>query len=185
MRSPRPSSCLHGRGWWAAADLDYLPELWRHTFVRLRSFITLTPTHYGVLLLAAPLVVAIRVALWLLPSRTVLRIVRRFESSHAAESVSHAAPLGAIVWAIDAASRRVPRATCLTQALAGKVLLRCFGFDAQLCLGVARGDDGSLRAHAWLERDGRAVVGGDGARHLARLPSLGDDLRLPMASFTP
>ena len=142
--------------------------------MRLRTLIELTPAECGLLLLAVPVVAAIRVCLWVLPSPTIVRALRRFESANAPESISHAVPVKAIVWAIEAAARRIPRASCLTQALAARVLLRWFGYSAHLCLGVAPNEDGSLRAHAWLERSGRAVLGGAGAQMLTRLPLLSD-----------
>jgi hypothetical protein len=46
------------------------------------------------------------------------------------------------------------------------------GDDVQFCLGVAHAPDGSLRAHAWLEQDGHALLGGAGVQSLARLPEL-------------
>jgi transglutaminase superfamily protein len=130
---------------------------------------------WGVLLLAALLVLVVRLALWLLPSRTIVGLVRRFDAHKAGEPSGHGVPLNVIVWAVEAAARRVPKATCLTQAISGRVLMRWFGYEARLCLGVAHNDDRSLRAHAWLERHGHVVLGGRGARALTRLPSLGEE----------
>lgn len=63
-----------------------------------------------------------------------------------------------IVSAVRRCSRVVPRATCLTQALAARKLLEKEGHAADLKIGVAK--DGSiLRAHAWLELDGRIILG--------------------------
>lgn len=55
-------------------------------------------------------------------------------------------------------SRYVPYATCLTQALAARTLLNRYGQPAVLKIGVAK-NEGSLEAHAWLEIDGRVVLG--------------------------
>jgi hypothetical protein len=68
-------------------------------------------------------------------------------------------PIERVVWSVEAASRRIPRATCLTQALAAATLLANNGHAAVLRVGVAKNDDGSLRAHAWVESDGRTVLG--------------------------
>lgn len=124
---------------------------------------------------ALPVVATVRLALWVLPSRTILRIVRRLALASPAEATHPRVPGSLIAWAVEAVSRRVPGATCLTQALAAKLLLRCFGQDAQLCLGVARAPDGTFRAHAWLERSGRPVLGGAGIQSLVRLPQLPDE----------
>lgn len=68
-----------------------------------------------------------------------------------------------LLWAVAAVSRRLlPARPCLTQALAAQALLRWRGGRAaRLQIGVARAPDGRLRAHAWLERDGRVLIGGD------------------------
>jgi hypothetical protein len=129
---------------------------------------------YVLLLLAMIVVASIRMALAVLPSRMILRVVWRSGCTQVVEASKHAASVDEIVWAIGAASRRIPRATCLTQALSASLLLRWFGYDARLCLGVGRNGDGSLRAHAWLERAGYAVVGGEGIPALVRLPDLSD-----------
>lgn len=121
------------------------------------------------LLLTIPVIIAVRIALWLLPSRTMLRLATRFPEPTVPFS---AIPISAIVWGVEAVARRVPGATCLTQALSGKLLLSWFGHHSQLCLGIARTVGGSIRAHAWLEQDGRAVLGGAGICSLTRLPEL-------------
>ena len=64
-----------------------------------------------------------------------------------------------IAWAVRAASKGVPRATCLTQALAAQVLFARHAHAVDLKIGVAKGDAGGLEAHAWLEHGGRVVVG--------------------------
>ena len=63
-------------------------------------------------------------------------------------------------WAVRTASRCVPAATCLAQALAAFVLMARRGHPVRVCIGVARGDGGRLEAHAWVESGGRIVFGG-------------------------
>lgn len=67
-------------------------------------------------------------------------------------------------WAVTRTSRVVPKASCLTQALAGLWLLRLMGFEASVVIGVAAGESGSavLRAHAWLESGTDVILGGEG-----------------------
>lgn len=108
------------------------------------------------LLLQALFVVpAVRVALWLLPFRIVHQRVRRTRRAPAPATV----PVERIVWAVRAVAARVPRATCLTQALAASLLLPRHGHDATLRVGVAKDEGGRLRAHAWLESGGVTVLG--------------------------
>jgi hypothetical protein len=108
-------------------------------------------------LLAQALIVVplVRVALWLLPFRMVRRWVARRTQLQPASPVTAAQ----VIRAVLSVAARVPRATCLTQALAASLLLPRYGHDATLRVGVAKDDDGRLRAHAWLEIDGAAILG--------------------------
>jgi hypothetical protein len=63
-----------------------------------------------------------------------------------------------IIRAVRFASRYVPYASCLTQALAARKLLGEYGQTAELKIGVTK-SDGDFEAHAWLEIDGRIVLG--------------------------
>ena len=66
-----------------------------------------------------------------------------------------------VVWAVVVASRYVPMSTCLTQALAAQVLLARRGFPAHLHIGVAKkGAEARFEAHAWVESQGKVVIGG-------------------------
>lgn len=76
-----------------------------------------------------------------------------------------------IIWAIGIARRLVPRATCLVQAAAARVLLVRAGHDPHLRLGVTKSTAGDFEAHAWLELGGRVVVGR--LRHFERFAPLG------------
>ena len=63
-----------------------------------------------------------------------------------------------IVRSVRFASKFVPYATCLTQALAARKLLERCGQVAELKIGVTK-SNGDFEAHAWLEIDGRIVLG--------------------------
>ena len=144
------------------------------------TFRALPPHHRRLLITALTLVAVVRLALWILPSRIIVRSVRGVGLTYP-DGVVPRVDVNAITWAVDAASRRIPRATCLTQAIAAQLLLRRHGFQSQLCLGVARDVGGEFRAHAWLERNGRIVMGANGARNFTRLPDLAD--ARPRAAF--
>ena len=63
-------------------------------------------------------------------------------------------------WAITQAARFIPGASCLTQALSLQVLLSKAGLHSRLCIGVRKESKG-FEAHAWIERDGRVLIGGE------------------------
>ena len=140
--------------------------------MRFRTLRHLTFEEWLAALAALALVVTVRIALSVLPSRTIVRFVRRIVHSSGNAVAQPRIGTPTIIWAVESVSRRIPRATCLTQAIAAMLLLRWSGREAQLCLGVSPLADGSFRAHAWLEREGRALLGGSGSSSLVRLPEL-------------
>jgi hypothetical protein len=80
-----------------------------------------------------------------------------------------------LIWAVTAASRYVPGATCLAQALAAQVLLGRTGYPARLRIGVAKGEERKFEAHAWVESQGRVVIGGPGLGRFTPLTTLAGD----------
>lgn len=66
-----------------------------------------------------------------------------------------------VAWAIDAVSRRLPFAgNCLVQAVATLSMLRRRGLPGELRIGVAREGGRELEAHAWVECEGKILIGG-------------------------
>jgi len=82
-----------------------------------------------------------------------------------ARSAGHAGPLASaeiedVVWAVDRVGRSLPRVfTCLPLALTARFMLRRRGADPALRIGVMRDPGGALTAHAWLEIDGKVILG--------------------------
>lgn len=75
-----------------------------------------------------------------------------------------------IGWAIELLAVRGPlRTACLGQALAAQTLLRRRNIPSVLTVGLGRGADGKLRAHAWLRAGDRTVVGGQGRENFTPL----------------
>ncbi|MEK7404205.1 MAG: lasso peptide biosynthesis B2 protein [Acidobacteriota bacterium] len=119
---------------------------------RLRKLWRLPGAERCLLARAALLLAGVRFVLWLLPFRVVRALLEpapmaRGRGRHSRERVA---------WAVGVASRYVPRATCLVQALAAQRLLAQEGYAAELRVGVSTGV--GFRAHAWVESEG-VVVG--------------------------
>ena len=134
-----------------------------------RVVLTRPAIEWLLLLAAVVVVVAVRVALWVLPSPLILAVTRRLcTGRERVIRATHTSP-GQIAWAVEAASRRIPHASCLTQALATQLLLGFFGYGSRICLGVGRSEEGEFRAHVWVERDGRVLIGGAESLSLTRL----------------
>jgi hypothetical protein len=47
----------------------------------------------------------------------------------------------------------------LVKAVAGEVMLGRFGYQSQLKIGAGRGPSGEFVAHAWLESEGKILIG--------------------------
>jgi hypothetical protein len=60
---------------------------------------------------------------------------------------------------IERVARFVPKASCLTQALALQFILARTGHSSRLQIGVREADDGSISAHAWVTCNGVVVLG--------------------------
>ena len=123
----------------------------------LRAFARLPMRDRLLLFEAAGFVGYVRAALWLLPFPRVRARVERL-SRGPSKASEHVPPAQRVGWAVRETSRVVPRASCLTQALAAQAMLGRRGLPARLHLGVAR-PDGDFEAPAWLESDGAVVVG--------------------------
>ena len=135
------------------AGLAHLPEL-RRVF---RRVLRLTAREWALLATALPVVVLLRLGLWLLPFKVLRSAVSRLARPDS--KPSRRLTPKQVAWAVRAVSRCVPRATCLTQALATQAILAFLGFIATLRIGVAPGANGALEAHAWLEYGDRIIIG--------------------------
>jgi hypothetical protein len=105
----------------------------------------------------------VRLALWRWPYANVrARLARRVAGRRGAGETpaQRTVAPAAFAWAVRATARRVPRASCLTQALALESWLAEHGVDTAVRVGVARRSDGSFEAHAWVEHEGRVLIGG-------------------------
>lgn len=142
--------------------------------VPLPKFLLLPTTDAWLLLKTALLLVAIKLAMRLLPFRT-LRRLSTLAASAPTRRLRDAGHVSAdrATWAVKTASQHVPGVkSCLTQALATQVLLARCGYPALLHIGVMRGERGQFRAHAWVESDGKVVIGGSGPERFTPLAVL-------------
>lgn len=116
----------------------------------------------------------IRVALYLVPFAWFRRALESLHQRPRFFSPHLQATRQQIIWAVTTASRRIPQATCLTQALSARLLLNRYGYDNALCIGV-RLQQGDFLAHAWLEDDAGGVL-------IGQLADLEQYKKLPLES---
>ncbi len=106
---------------------------------------------------AFTLLLLVRLVLWLTPYRTAAAMCARLATVPV--PVGRHEPTE-IVMAVQGLSRFIPRASCLTQALAAQVVMGWHGHPARVVLGAERNSARNFAAHAWLESSQGLVIGG-------------------------
>jgi hypothetical protein len=140
---------------------------------RVRKFMGLPPSTQLLLLKTISVVTLVRLSLWLLPFKTIRAYRDRMLKRTGHADVRDLAAVRQTVWAVTVTSRYVPEASCLTQALAAQILLGQQGYRTDLRIGVSKGEANQPLAHAWVELDGRVVIGGtDSPKRYAAFSSL-------------
>lgn len=125
----------------------------------LRKFLLLESSKRRLLLKTGLLLWTARLGLWLLPLPTLRRLLAKLRRPEPILAEGNSQKIETIAWAIAVARLYVPAATCLTQALAGQILLTQQGEPALIRIGVAKNETGKLDGHAWVESRGRVVIG--------------------------
>lgn len=144
-----------------------------------RKLLHLSLSDCYLLVKSLTLVIAVRLGLWILPFRIVQALLAKLIRVTARSSVpASCVPIDRLRWAVTLTSRYVPKATCLTQALVAKVLLSQCGYAAHVRVGVALDASEQLQAHAWIESEGRIVIGGSEAylKRYTRLSTSGGEV---------
>ncbi len=137
-----------------------------------RRFIALSAGERRALPRAALAVASARIALWVLPFRRVCGFVRGLAVN---ANVREDIPVNLLEWSVRVVARRIPMATCLTQALALQWLLARAGHRAGVYIGVASDEARGFESHAWVESRGEILLESTGgvngfARIIALLP---------------
>ena len=127
------------------------------------------------LLQAACILFILRVALVFLPYRSVRDHVLKtsqYPQDLACQSQENIDLYQAtMVWAIQLTGRYLlGYKPCLPQALAIQWFLRKKGIKTRLNIGVKKDDNSGIAAHAWVEREGKVIMGGEmSPQHFKRL----------------
>jgi Transglutaminase-like superfamily len=125
---------------------------------QLAGFFRLPFSDQRLLMRAALAVVSAKLAVRTLPLPAARAAVTRLERLG---WIVTSAPADRIVWAVEAAGRAIPgMKNCLVQAVAAEAMLARAGHPCALRIGAAKnGPGGGLIAHAWLESEGRVLIG--------------------------
>src|SRR5277367_1141097 len=118
------------------------------------------PEDRNLLIRAAFLLRFIRRGLDVLGYATVRRTLCAISRPEADTPSESAEEIDRVIWAVRTAGAKVLRENpCLAIAMATHWLLRWRGVPTDLRIGVARGGIVNLEAHAWVERNGRILIG--------------------------
>jgi hypothetical protein len=133
---------------------------------QLLKFIKLPASRKLLLVQATLMLAGVRIALTLLPFRTLRRLLTRLAHLGSDKQVPIKSEVDNIVWNLEAAGRMFPAiGTCLSQALAGYAWLGSKGYGTDLRIGVNHDSGGKFTAHAWLQRGEIVVMGHIGREH--------------------
>lgn len=115
------------------------------------------------------LLAAVRIALTLMPYSRVSTAVAVLSRAPRVHPPDPAIPPARIAWAVTRASRLVPAATCLSQAMTARILLERRGYPTTLRLGARPLPGGGIEAHAWLQTGETVLIGGEGREEFVEL----------------
>ncbi|MDH5202459.1 MAG: lasso peptide biosynthesis B2 protein [Nitrospirota bacterium] len=132
---------------------------------RVYKFFCLPAVDKRLLVRAVILLWLIRFGQWLLPFQTLSHLLGYLIRPSKARHLGNIPSQDSIAWAVTAASRYVFKVTCFTKALTLRVLLQKQGYDVTLCIGVARNEESLFQAHAWVESQGKVLIGGSEREH--------------------
>lgn len=113
-----------------------------------------------VLLYAFLLLNSLRLALRFCSFGQVRRWIEAVLSDWVSSEQAAPIPVDFIVWAVSVAAYYTPGgAKCLVRALTAQLLLNRYRHTYAFHIGVAKADSQLLEAHAWIEYQGRIIVG--------------------------
>lgn len=143
----------------------------------MRRLLELSWTGWWLLFKTALVMAVVRLTLGLLPFAVVHRIFTGAGVNAKHCVVPEEPAVQQTVWLVKVVGRRLPRVTCLVEAYTLHYLLLGQGLTTALRIGVIRGQDKQLEAHAWVEHGGEVLIGD--------LPNLNDYTTLPRLERLP
>lgn len=103
---------------------------------------------------------AVRLGLWGMNFKALQSQLNHLSKKNQTPSLSSTDLFSKLVRVINVSCRYSPgQAKCLARALTFKVLITWYGYTGDLYIGVAKPNQGGLDAHAWVEYQGRVVIG--------------------------
>ncbi|MBD2513107.1 lasso peptide biosynthesis B2 protein [Nostoc muscorum FACHB-395] len=125
----------------------------------LSKFIKLNSQKKQLLINTFIVLTLVRLGLWLLSFKTLYQLLLRLSNAKPKYQEKHHISIETIIWAVEVSSHYMLGVKCLARALTCQVFMSRHGYTSNLCIGVAKGQEGELKAHAWLENQGQVVIG--------------------------
>lgn len=111
------------------------------------------------LIMTLIILATIRLGLWLMPFRTLLKLIAKINQPSDRPQVTNPVSVRKIACSVNAVCRYMPGVKCLARALTTQVLMSRHSLACELRIGVAKAEGGKLEAHAWIEYQGLIVIG--------------------------
>lgn len=132
----------------------------RSTLKRLYRFSKLRADDRNLLIYTFVLLNLIRLGLWRLPFAKLQHYLDRLSHVSFPGQSLEVYRLHTLIWAVNWSSYYSPGVVkCLARALSTQTLMRQQGYSSEIRIGVAKGRQGSLEAHAWVESQGQIIMG--------------------------
>ncbi|GAX39658.1 hypothetical protein NIES4075_06140 [Tolypothrix sp. NIES-4075] len=125
----------------------------------LSKFIKLAYQEKKLLINTFFLLILVRLGLWLLSFKTLQQLLSSISNAKPKCQEKDHISIDKIIWAVEVSSHYMPGVKCLARALTCQLFMSRHGYTSNLCIGVAKGQEGELKAHAWLENQGQVVIG--------------------------
>ena len=128
---------------------------------RLLKYLLFKPNDLWLLLKTFTLLALMRLGLWRLSFARLRKAVDFLSQITIFGNVKDSSvSIDKLVWAVNRSTYYMPgNAKCLARALTTEILMNQYGYDPKLCIGVAKEPAGELKAHAWIESEGKVIMG--------------------------
>lgn len=127
---------------------------------KIVKFLALSRSDRYLLILTFLWMSRIRVWLWRLPFQQVQQKLIEANQRPKRYPFQPFPSVAKIVWAVQVCHRYLPgKVKCLAQALTTQIIASHLGYSLDLQIGVAKGSNAQLEAHAWVTDQGQVAIG--------------------------
>ena len=127
---------------------------------KLYRFLKLPRSDQKLFLQAYILMMLVRLGLLLLPFQKLQDLILKTNELRFLGEANHDVGAKDIALSVIRSAKLSPGGVkCLAKALTASMLMKTYGLPYKTNIGVAKGEKNNLEAHAWVESEGKIVVG--------------------------